>query len=170
MSRTVLLVVAAWCLLLQGCAATSSSLPGLPRLPWSSPEGTLLYVAPFHDLSPGMEVGGPLWREVQDELYRRAPRRFLVVFDEAALAVDAAVVALGDEPVSADKRDVVVVASVRVVDRHGRVVRDLGRLERRGRYEVHSEAGETAARRRAALVVARQTLAGAIAVALLDIP
>lgn len=162
----VVVVVAVWCLLLQGCAAT----PSLPRLPWSSPEEALLYVAPFHDVTPGMAVGGPLWREVQEELYGRAPRRFLMVFDEAALAVDGAVVAVDELIVGGGKRDVVVVAEVRVVDRRGRPVRDLGRLERRGRYEVAADASETARRRQAAIAVARQTLAGAITVALLEIP
>jgi len=173
MVALVRVVIAAWCLLLQGCAAmpflsSSSSSP-----PWSSPEGTALYVAPCGDRTPGMAVGGPLWRETQEALWRQAPRRFLMVFHESALAIDVDVVAVEEAPVeggTGSKRDVVVVVAGRVVDHEGVVVRDLGQIARRGRYEVAADASETARRRQAALVAARQTLAGAIAAAALTIP
>lgn len=166
MARVVCVVVAAWCLLLQGCAA----MPLWSAAAGSSPEGTALYVAPFGDRTPGMAVGGPLWRETQEALWRQAPRRFLMVFHESALAVDVDVVAVDEVPAGGGKRDVVVVVAGRVVDHGGAVVCDLGRLARRGRYEVSSDARETARRRQAAVVAARQTLAGAIAAAALTIP
>jgi hypothetical protein len=166
MARAACVVVAAWCLLLPGCAAT----PSPSSASWSSPEGTALYVAPFGDRTPGMAIGGPLWRETQEALWRQAPRRFLMVFHESGLAVDVDVVAIDEVPVGGGKRDVVVVAAGRVVAHDGVVVRDLGRLARRARYEVSSDAGETARRRQAAVVAARQTLAGAIAAAALTIP
>jgi hypothetical protein len=168
MAAPVRVVIAAWCLLLQGCAAMpflSSSSP-----PWSSPEGTALYVAPMGDRTPGMAIGGPLWRETQEALWRQAPRRFLMVFHESALAIDVDVVAVEEASAGGRKRDVVVVAVGRVVDRDGVVVRNLGTLSRRGRYEVADDAQETARRRLAALTAARQTLAGAIAAAALMIP
>jgi hypothetical protein len=147
--------IAAWCLLLQGCAAMPFLSSSSGAEPWSTPEGTALYVAPIGDRSPGMAVGGPLWRETQEALWRQAPRRFLMVFHESALAIDV---------------DVVVLVEGRVVDHDGVVVRDLGQLGRRGRYEVAADPQETARRRQAALMAARQTLAGAIAAAALTIP
>jgi hypothetical protein len=166
--------IAAWCLLLQGCAAMPFLSSSSGAEPWSTPEGTALYVAPIGDRSPGMAVGGPLWRETQEALWRRAPRRFLMVFHESALAIDVDVVAVleaqADPDAGAGKRDVVVLVEGRVVDHDGVVVRDLGQLGRRGRYEVAADPQETARRRQAALMAARQTLAGAIAAAALTIP
>jgi protocatechuate 3,4-dioxygenase beta subunit len=97
-----------------------------------------------------------------------------MVFHESALAIDVDVVAVleaqADPDAGAGKRDVVVLVEGRVVDHDGVVVRDLGQLGRRGRYEVAADPQETARRRQAALMAARQTLAGAIAAAALTIP
>lgn len=135
-------------------------------------DGSLVYVAPFVDETPGMELGSLATRTVQEALYARAPRRFLIVFDEAAVAVDGTVLAVHDVEVSAegDKRDVVVSVKAVVVDRAGRVRFDTGVVDRAARYAVSRDAGETAARRERARAIATSTAGRALVDSLLQMP
>lgn len=159
--RRALLVHGGACLLASSCA---TFVPALR-------EGTLVYVPPFVDTTPGMAVGFLLTRVVQEAVYSRAPRRFVVVFDDGAVAVDGAVAFVRDVDVDADHRDVVVGARATLVDKRGVVRHDTGLVERAGRYAVSTSIpADTEARRARALQVATVTVGGALADLLLEMP
>ncbi len=149
--------------LLLGCA--TSAPPGPVRA-----EGSFVYVAPFVDLTPEMRLGLAMTALVQERVYARAPNRFLVVFDDAAGAVDGTVLSIQDVADEANKRDVVVSVRAIVVDKRGRVRHDTGVVDRRARYEVSSDAGETGRRRERALAIATSTVGAALADAILRMP
>lgn len=144
------------------CATASSS---------SKVDGSFVYVAPFVDETPGMEVGFLLTQTVQETLYARAPRRFLVVFDDAACAVDGTVIAVDDVAGEGEgKRDVVVSARAVVVDKAGRVRHDTGVSRRAARYAVSTDPEETARRRERARVIATSTVGRALVDDILRMP
>jgi hypothetical protein len=133
--------------------------------------GTPIYVPPFVDTTKDMAVGFLLTRVVQEAVYSRAPRRFVVVFDDAVVAVDGSVAFVRDVDVDADRRDVVVGARATLVDKRGVVRHDIGLVERAGRYAVStSTPADTEARRARALQVATVTVGGALADLLLEMP
>lgn len=133
-------------------------------------DGSLVYVAPFVDETPGMELGLPLTQTVQETLYARAPRRFLVVFDDAAVAVDGTVVDVRDVDVGSGKVDVVVSARAVVVDKRGRVRHDTGVVGRAARYERAADPSETARRRERARLIAASTVGRALVDDILRMP
>ncbi|MDP2339628.1 MAG: LPS assembly lipoprotein LptE [Deltaproteobacteria bacterium] len=145
-----------------GCAGVSPSL-------WSPP-GTHVYVAPFVDQTPGMRLGMAMTTSLQDRLYARAPDRFLVVFDDAAVAVDGTVIAVEDVHADRGKRDVIVKAELALVDKRGRVRHETGIVERRARYETSADVTENARRRDAALAIATSTVGRALADLILRVP
>ena len=152
--------------------ASSTGCAGLPVLfpPSGQPD---VYVAPFVDQTPGMRAGMTMTTTVQDHLYQRAPHRFLVVFDDAAVAVDGTVVSIDevDAPtfLGGAKRDVIVRARVTLVDKRGRVRHETGIVERRARYEVTADSKETERRRDVALMIATSTVGRALADAILRV-
>ena len=148
-------------LLLTGCA----SLRGA-----DGADGTLLYVAPFVDETPGMQLGMTMTVALQDHLYQQAPRRFLVVFDDAAFAVDGTVLAVSERAASGRKRDVIVSARVLLVDKRGVVRHETGIVERSARYEPGDDATDTAKRRERAVAIATTTVGRALADAILRVP
>ncbi len=150
--------------------ALSSSLSACATASSAKADGTFVYVAPFVDETPGMEVGFLLTQTVQETLYARAPRRFLVVFDDAACAVDGTVVAVDDVAYQGDQRDVVVSARAVVVDKAGRVRHDTGLTGRAARYAVSSDPLETARRRERARVIATSTVGRALVDDILRMP
>lgn len=131
---------------------------------------SLIYVAPFVDETKNFEVGGLLTMTVQESLYERAPQRFLIVFDDAAGAVDGTVMAVADVDAGDGKRDVVVKVRAVVVDKRGRMRHDTGVVERRARYEVSGDATETSRRRIRARDIATTTVGRALVDDILRMP
>lgn len=110
---------------------------------------------------------------MQDHLYRRAPGRFLVVFDDAAVAVDGTVLGISEinAPFSQPrKHDVIVRASAVLVDKRGRVRHQTGIVERRARYELSADQSENERRRDAALAIATTIVGRALVDAILRVP
>lgn len=144
-----------------GCVTVANVLGGGPRL----------YVAPFSDATPRQEAGYALWEATREAVYVRAPQRFLMVFDDGALALDAEVVEVADEVVPGEqrKRDVVVGATFRLVSRVGIEHHRSGVMQRRGRYDVDGPKSEVVARRQRAKAIAIEALAGALADAALEV-
>lgn len=162
LSRLVTLGVVVSVACSAGCASLASAL---------APKGTsLVYVAPFVDLTEGMELGLLMTATVQENLYARAPGRFLIVFDDAAVAVDGTVLSVSDEVVSDAKHDVVVSARAVLVDKRGRVRHDTGVVDRRARYDVDSDKKTTESRRSRAVAIATSTVGRALVDDILRMP
>ena len=149
-----------------GCASLGAAVAAVV-----GPKGTsLIYVAPFLDRTEGMELWLLLTATVQENLYARAPGRFVIVFDDAAAAVDGTVISVSDEVAGGAKRDVVVRARAVLVDKSGRVRHDTGVVDRRARYEVDSDKLTTESRRRRAVALATSTVGRALVDDILRMP
>jgi hypothetical protein len=153
-ARALSLVVAAL-LLGAGCVGQRA------RRDLALPPQTRLYVAVFVDETDGGGVGLPLTEAIRYEVYRRAPARLAMSFDETSFALDGTVVKLEELPVQAGhvRVRVRVQALARLVNIRGEEVSNLGDFTAEARYVLARDDEESDERRTAAIRQAVNALA-----------